>query len=395
MKRFARRLVTILAVLAVFALAFMPAAAAPNTQGYATYVVRWGDTLQGIANTYGCTLSALMQANGLTNPNFIYVGQVLSVPQAGPMPGPLGGTTYTVKWGDSLSSITYRHGVTVQAIMGANGLTNPNFIYAGQVLIIPGGQPHPQPQPQPQPQNIKTYYTVVAGDTLQAIAYRFGTAVEAIMQANYLASPHHIYPGQVLAIPGVVVPPHPAGTYYTVRPGDTLTRIALMYGTTVWAIMQANNLVNASLIYVGQTLVIPGQPMPGPLPYPTPAPMPGPLPYPTPWPVPPYPTVQWVGHITSSDCTNTDTNEFRSVLRISVIGRKGLSVKVSTSGWQTTGLTGTKPEYGEYAVEFAPFNQGTYSITLEGLGAGMQVRLDGKCTAYVEFRQVNVTSVTP
>ena len=64
-------------------------------------------------------------------------------------------TYYTVRYGDTLSGIAARHGTTTQAIMQANGIWNPNHIYAGQVLYIPCGyyppKPHPQPQPQPQP----------------------------------------------------------------------------------------------------------------------------------------------------------------------------------------------------------------------------------------------------
>lgn len=370
-----------------------PVQGAPAASGQVVHVVRWGETLEGIAARYGVSVWAIVQANGLANPNYIYVGQTLIIPTAG-TPAPAGRTTYVVQWGDSLSSIAYRFGTTVEAIMQANGLSNPNFIYAGQVLTIPGAAGTP-PTPPPPPPAPTTRYVVQWGDTLSSIAYRFGTTVEAIMRANNLANSWYIYAGQVLLIPsGTALPPSmPAATYYVVQPGDTLARIALRYGTTVWALVQANNLPNPSLIYPGQVLVIPGQVYP-----PAPRPPTWP-PYPTPTPVstprPPVVTRQWVGRITSSNCTDQDTWEFRSVLRVSVIGKKGLPVRVSTEGWQTVGLTGTKPEYGEYAVEFAPFNQGVYTVTPEGLGTSIQVRLDGRCTAYVEFAPVDVTTTNP
>ena len=391
----ASRILTIVLLLAVLTTGFAPVQGAPPQTGQTIHVVRWGETLGSIAARYGVTVNAIMQANGLTNPNYVYVGQTLRIPTAGAGPFvPPSGTTYVVKWGDSLGSIAYRYGITVEALMAANGLTNPNFIYAGQTLVIPGASPAPLPAPAAPPPAV-TYYTVKWGDTLESIAYRYGTTVAAIMQANNLANSWYIYAGQVLAIPtGTAMPPtHPAATYYIVQPGDTLTKIAIRYGTTVWALVQANNLSNPSLIYVGQVLVIPGAVCP-------PAPPPPYPPYPTqaaPWPgpTPPVVTQRWVGRITSSDCTDQDTWEFRSILRVSVIGRKGLPVKVSSDGWETTGLTGTKPEYGEFAVEFAPFNHGTYTITPEGLGTSLNVRLDGKCTAYVQFDLVNVTSTTP
>ena len=389
----ASRIMTVVLLLAVLTVGFAPVQGAPPEAGQTTHVVRWGETLETIAVRYGTSVGAIVAANGLANPDYIYVGQVLTIPTGGVAPSvPAAGTTYTVKWGDSLSSIAYRYGMTVEALMIANGLTNPNFIYAGQVLVIPGAG-SPAPAMPPGPPLAKTYYTVKWGDTLEAIAYRYGTTVAAIMQANSLTNSWYIYVGQVLAIPsGTAMPPsYPAATYYTVRYGDTLNKIAIRYGTTVWALVQANNLPNPSLIYPGQMLVIPGYVYPpGPPPpyYPTPAP---------PWvgPTPPVVTSQWVGRVTSSDCTDQDTWEFRSILRVSVIGKKGLPVRVTSDGWQTTGIAGTKPEYGEFAVEFAPFNQGTYTITPEGLGTSLNVRLDGKCTAYVEFAPVNVTSVTP
>ena len=398
----ASRIVTVLLLLAVLTVGIAPVQGAPPEAGQTTHVVSWGETLDTIAARYGTTVNAIVQLNGLANPNYIYVGQVLSIPVAGTTTSPSGGT-YVVQWGDSLGSIATRYGITVQALMSANGLTNPNFIYAGQVLTIPGASTAPVYTPPTT--TAKTYYTVVWGDTLESIAYRYGTTVSAIMQANNLANSWYIYAGQLLVIPsGTAMPPsYPAASYYTVQYGDTLNQIAIRYNTTVWALVQANNLPNASLIYPGQVLIIPGYVCPTPAPpsyppqpvYPTPQPY-----YPTPvapWPgpTPPVVTSQWVGRVTSSDCTNEDTWSFQSILRISVLGKKNLTVKVSSDGWEATGLTGTKPEYGEYAVEFAPFNQGTYTITPEGLGASLNVRLDGKCTAYVEFAPVNVTSTWP
>lgn len=125
-----------------------------------------------------------------------------------------GGTTHVVQAGENLYRIALRYGTTWPAIAAANGITNPNLIYVGQVLTIPGaGSPQPgatpTPQPQPQPQPAPQTYTVVAGDTLSAIAARFGTTVTALVQANNIVNPNLIYVGQVLNIPGGTGTPQP------------------------------------------------------------------------------------------------------------------------------------------------------------------------------------------
>jgi LysM repeat protein len=128
-----------------------------------------------------------------------------------------------------------------------------------------------------------SYYTVQRGDTLYSIARRYGTTVQAIAQANGILNPAYIYAGQVLCIPSGGAPPPVTGGYYTVQRGDTLYSIARRYGTSVWAIAMANNISNPSLIYPGQALLIPGlAPSPAPPPSPPQPPAPTPTPTPTP-----------------------------------------------------------------------------------------------------------------
>jgi LysM repeat protein len=135
-------------------------------------------------------------------------------------------------------------------------------------------------------------YTIQPGDTLASIARQFNTTVEAIVQANHIVNPNLIYAGQALTIPGESAAPPPAapppasgGSTYTVQPGDTLFRIALQHGVSVQAIAQANGIGNVGLIFVGQVLAIPGGSPPS-----TPPTTPPPPPVPNPTPVPPPPT---------------------------------------------------------------------------------------------------------
>lgn len=97
-----------------------------------TYTVRSGDTLSSIASKFGTSYQALASLNGISNPNLIYVGQVLRVNGSASNSS----VYYTVRAGDNLSAIASRYGTSYQSIASLNGLSNPNLIYAGQTLRI-------------------------------------------------------------------------------------------------------------------------------------------------------------------------------------------------------------------------------------------------------------------
>lgn len=120
-----------------------------------SYQIRSGDTLSGIAARNHTTVSALMRANPqLRNPNLIIAGHQLNLPGSSDsfQPAPSsGGNRYTVRPGDTLSAIGARFGVSYQSIAAANGIANPNRIYSGQQLTIPGRGTNPTPTPTPTP----------------------------------------------------------------------------------------------------------------------------------------------------------------------------------------------------------------------------------------------------
>ncbi|MFZ5990057.1 MAG: LysM peptidoglycan-binding domain-containing protein [Bacillota bacterium] len=95
-------------------------------------------------------------------------------------------------------------------------------------------------------------YTVQPGDTLSKIARFYNTTVENILKFNYIPNPNVIYPGRTL-----VIPESPAeAIIYTVQPGDTVYSIARKFGTYVNNIVTFNYLANPNLIYPGQKLVV-------------------------------------------------------------------------------------------------------------------------------------------
>ena len=139
-RAFGRVAITVLAVLIVTALV-LPSVA--EAQGR-VHVVQRGETLSGIAWRYGTSVNAIMRANGLTNRNFIWVGQRLTIPGSGGGGssgggGGSGGGVHVVRPGENLTQIARRYGTTVSAIANANGIRNTSFIWVGQRLVIPGG----------------------------------------------------------------------------------------------------------------------------------------------------------------------------------------------------------------------------------------------------------------
>jgi LysM repeat protein len=154
---------------------------------------------------------------------------------------------HVVAWGETISIIAARYGVTVEDIVAANNLTDPDLIRAGDVLIIPGAS---APTAEPG------VHIVRQGETLQSIASMYGTTAEAIALANGIINQNYIWVGQRLIIPGGGTS-EAGGQTYVVQAGDTLSSIAVQFGTTAWAIAVENNLPNVNTIYVGQTLRIP------------------------------------------------------------------------------------------------------------------------------------------
>ena len=171
---------------------------------------------------------------------------------------PTTGTTYVVRNGDTLYRIANQYNTTVRRIADLNGITNVNLIRVGQVLRLPGTSSGGVNNPVTP---LKTH-TVRTGETLYALALRYKTTILAIAKENNIKNVNLIRVGQVLKIPGTsgsgtVSPPSSSIRTYTVRPGDTLYAIANRYGTTILKIAQKNNISNVNLIRVGQVLRIP------------------------------------------------------------------------------------------------------------------------------------------
>jgi len=164
---------------------------------------------------------------------------------------------YVVQPGDTLYSLAKRYGTTVQAIMQANGLMAPVLHVGETITIVPAKTPAIGP----------IVHIVQPGETLRSIAELYNTTVWAIMAANGMKR-QTLYAYQAIFVPS---PMEQGPIIHMTIPGETLVSIAEIYSTTVPLLMLANGLDSYSL-HVYQLLVIPPEGWTG-----------GPLPFPVPW----------------------------------------------------------------------------------------------------------------
>jgi LysM repeat protein len=164
----------------------------------ATYVVAPGDTLGEISVRLHIPIDELAAANDITDPDHIVAGQVLVLPAPAVegAPGAADGygadtVGYVVAPGDTLGDIAHRLGVPADRLAEANGIDDPDFLQVGTVLVVPGTGG-----------GATVGYVVRDGDTLSDVADRTGATVEELVAANDIADPDFLAVGTVLAVPG-------------------------------------------------------------------------------------------------------------------------------------------------------------------------------------------------
>lgn len=258
-----------------------------------TYKVKSGDSLYFIAKKKNTTITKLKKLNHLTS-DLIYVGQTLktsgttsnsaskktSAPKKSTTSKSTTVTkksgTYKVKPGDYIAKIAANHGITLSALMKANGLKN-DLIFAGQTLKIPGSSTtvthvssNKNNSPKPATSKKATTYTVKSGDYVGKIAAAFNVSIASIEKNNNIKN-HVIYVGQKLKINGSSTKPASNNTKpatpsktptapsnakkYTVVSGDTLSVIAHKFGITITQLKSWNGLTS-DMIRVGQVLAV-------------------------------------------------------------------------------------------------------------------------------------------
>ena len=275
-----------------------------DAAAYEVHIVQPGETLSEIANQYGTTVATLRQLNSLRDANFVWYGQRLVVDGGGSVvvepQSAEGYQMYRVRSGDSLTKLASRYGLSVTQIAQINGISPLRWLYNGQQLrlpVSPGPVQASQAAAAVSQVGLEDFqrYTVRPGDTLTRLAKQHGVSLTDLMSINGLSLATWLYAGQVLLVPGelreaelapaqLAVPSAPAlqpapqapalqplppvaamqpglahATMHTVQNGEMLKDVAAQYGINHAAIAKLNNLANNSILEAGQALRIPSE----------------------------------------------------------------------------------------------------------------------------------------
>lgn len=141
------------------------------------YTVEEGDTLSSIAATFGISEDELAVQNGIDDPNFIFAGQALHIGEGGPAVAAPSGRTHEVAAGETLSWIADHYGISFGALLNANHIDNADYLYEGQLLMLPTTEYLPAPTSRAETEWI-----------LRAAANEFGVSQSLILGLAWLES---------------------------------------------------------------------------------------------------------------------------------------------------------------------------------------------------------------
>ena len=246
-----RRSVTIGLLRLIIVVGVLGGPLAAVASAHPVYRVRPGDTLSEIAKNDDTTIIRLERLNRLSPTSPLLAGSELSLP-APSVPE----LRYVVAPGDTLSGIALRFGTTPAAIAAASGIASSGPILIGTTLRVPSLASGRLERPEASVHTLD--YVVAPGDTLSGIALRFGTTPAAIAAASGIAASGPILIGTTLRVPGVSdAGSSPAQSSYEVRSGDTLDGIAARYGLSLGVLADMNHLDVDAPLLVGTRLVLP------------------------------------------------------------------------------------------------------------------------------------------
>lgn len=239
-----------------------------------TYAVESGDTISGVAKRFGTTTRELLKINNLTEAALLMPGQVLRIFSDAIQPSvvekTIGPALHQVKTGETLSQIATRYSLKLNTLLALNNLQERSLIFPGQKLSVR------EVTPAKTTKRIASAdeHVVANGETLSEIAKLHNLSLASLLKANKLTKTSLIFVGQILEIPAQAnetdAPSSITGNeigkptsiclfhgFHKIKPGETISKLAAIFGVSSQALLSANNLNWNSTIFIGQKIVIP------------------------------------------------------------------------------------------------------------------------------------------
>jgi LysM repeat protein len=238
------------------------------------YTVQNGDTISSIASAFGLSASDLVRINEMSAATLLLPGQVLKLVDNVIQPAVLDRITapvrHVVKPGETLGKIASRYSISLPAILSLNNLKERSLIFPGQELTIRDVTPS-------KINSVKSRaseHTVADGETLTDIAKHHSVSLTSLLKKNQLTKNSIIFVGQILDIPTPAAESTASDYkngnqigkptsicvfhgFHKIKAGETISRIAAIFGISAQSLLTANQLTWNSTIFIGQKLVIP------------------------------------------------------------------------------------------------------------------------------------------
>ena len=248
----------------------------------ATYTVKNGDTLGGIANKHDMSLSDLLSKNDISASKVIFPGNKLKVKgsassssnssKSQKTSSSSGSSSYTVKNGDTLGSIAIKHNMSLSSLLSKNDISASKVIFPGDKIKVSGSSSSSSSSKSSQKKSsssASSSYTVKSGDTLSGIASKHGMSLSELLKANDISASKPIFPGSKIKVSGgsssssssskSTAKPKAKTSTYTVKSGDTLSGIATSHDMKLASLLNLNPDYSASSpLKIGAKLKVSG-----------------------------------------------------------------------------------------------------------------------------------------
>ncbi len=241
------------------------------------YKVQPGDSLTNLASQYNLSVADLAKANNLSVTSNLLIGQVITIPGSDSAATSSSSKntrtssssssskasytgTYKVKAGDGLINLAREYGVSTAELAAANNISPTAGLFVGQTLKVPSSKASTGSSSSGTSSSVSSSaavttsgnYTVKSGDSLTRLANQYGISVSQLASVNGLKSNAQLQVGQKITIPATT-------TNYKVKSGDSLIGLAKKYGISPEKLAEMNGISSSAMLQLGQTLKVPVQ----------------------------------------------------------------------------------------------------------------------------------------